>query len=74
MLKKFGIGINEAVNGVFLPATRKSPNPAGAVVHSTLHTKRYFEHVNESLGRLGSRSEVEAVLADLQKRLLAGGI
>ncbi len=74
VLKKFGIGINEAVNGVFLPATRKSPNPTGAAVHSTLHTKRYFEHVNESLGRLGSRAEVEAVLADLQKRLLAGGI
>ena len=30
VLQRFGIGINDAANGVFLPATRASANPLGA--------------------------------------------
>ncbi len=73
ILKKFGIGINDAVNGVFLPATRKAPNPTGAAVHSTLHTKKYFDLVNDSLADLRTRAEVEAMLQNIGRMLLSGG-
>ncbi len=50
VLQRFGIGINDAVNGVFLPASRAAPNAAGAAVHSTVHTRAYYQAVNEALG------------------------
>lgn len=37
MLARFGIDINDAENGVFLPMNRAAPKPAGVAVHSTLH-------------------------------------
>lgn len=46
VLQKFNIGINNAVNGVFLPANVNSPNPAGSTVHSTMHTNSYYMLVN----------------------------
>ena len=74
VLRHFGIGINDAVNGVFLPATRASPNPTGAAVHSTLHTKRYYDAVNEALQAAGTRAEAEAILRSFRQLLLSGGL
>ena len=34
ILEKFKINVDDAWNGVFLPATSKSPNPKGSIVHS----------------------------------------
>ncbi len=72
-LKQLGIGINEAVNGVFLPATRKSPNPTGAAVHTTLHTNKYYQTVNSMLTRATTRAEAEEALRAIAQTLLAGG-
>ncbi|MEM9490683.1 MAG: AHH domain-containing protein [Myxococcota bacterium] len=74
VLQRLGIGINDAVNGVFLPATRASPNPTGAAIHSTLHTKRYYDVVNIRLRASRTRAEAEKILHSLGQRLLAGGI
>ena len=74
VLRRFGIGINDAVNGVFLPATRTSPNPTGAAVHSTLHTKRYYETVDKMLRPAKTRAEVEAILREIGRILLTGGL
>lgn len=62
VLKRWGIGINDAANGVFLPATLKSPNPIGAAVHSTLHTEAYYQAVNRALRRVKTRQEALQVL------------
>ncbi|GAB4568541.1 MAG: hypothetical protein Tsb0020_22070 [Haliangiales bacterium] len=72
-LKQLGIGINEAVNGVFLPATRKSPNPTRAAVHATLHTNKYYQTVNSMLTRATTRAEAEEALRAIAQTLLAGG-
>lgn len=73
VLQRFGIGIDEAANGVFLPQNLKSLNPAGAAVHSTVHTDRYYAAVNQLLGRATSRQQVIQSLAYIRQRLLSGG-
>ncbi len=74
VLRGFGIRINDEVNGVFLPASRASPNPTGAAVHSTLHTGAYYHRVNQMLAAATTRAEAEAVLAAIRRSLLSGGL
>lgn len=72
MLARHGVGINEAANGVFLPANAASPNLSGAAVHSSLHTRHYYETVNKLLSGARSRAQVLVRLALLRKKLLTG--
>jgi hypothetical protein len=74
VLQRFGIGINDGANGVFLPATRAAPNPTGAAVHSTLHTNEYYQVVNRRLGAATTRAEAEAALNAVRQALLSGGL
>jgi hypothetical protein len=74
VLQKFGIGIDEAVNGVFLPANRAASNPAGAAVHSTLHTNEYYQQVTRMLSAATTRAEAEAALNAIRQALLSGGL
>jgi hypothetical protein len=74
VLEKFGIGINDAANGVFLPATSNSPNAMGAAVHASLHTNRYYEAVNKLLLTAKTRERALAILAGIREKLLAGGL
>ncbi|MGX7826194.1 SpvB/TcaC N-terminal domain-containing protein [Actinokineospora sp. 24-640] len=73
VLQRFGLNLDDAVNGVFLPASRASANPAGAAVHSTLHTDRYYAAVNSLLSRAQNRQQVVQSLAYIRQRLLSGG-
>ncbi|MBK9262630.1 MAG: AHH domain-containing protein [Polyangiaceae bacterium] len=72
ILAKFKIDLDEAVNGVFLPATKKTPNPTGATVHSTLHTNAYFEAVTKELEGLTTKKEVIAKLREIADQLTKG--
>lgn len=72
-LEKVGIGINEATNGVFLPATRTSANPGGAAVHSTLHTHEYYARVTDMLRSARTRAQAEHTLSEIRQILLSGG-
>lgn len=78
ILERWGIGINEAVNGVFLPAWRASPNPTGAAVHSTVHstvhTEEYYKTVTTMLKGATNRVEAIEVLQLIRQRLQAGGL
>jgi hypothetical protein len=74
VLQRFGIGINDAINGVFLPATRAAPNATGAAAHSTVHTNAYYQTVNQMLGAATTRAEAEAALRAISQALLAGGL
>jgi hypothetical protein len=74
VLERFGIGINDAANGVFLPASRAAPNAAGAAVHSTLHTGAYYQTVNQMLLGATTRAEAEAALGAIRQGLLSGGL
>ena len=72
ILARLGIGINEAANGVFLPATKASANPTGAAVHSTLHTSAYYEKVYQALRVVKTRADAESVLKGIRQDLLKG--
>lgn len=72
ILRRFGIGINDAANGVFLPRSRLAVNPGGSTVHSSVHTKNYYAFVNRSLKSVRSRAEVEGKLKQIRQMLLNG--
>jgi hypothetical protein len=72
VLRRFGININAAENGVFLPRNVGAANPQGHAVHSTLHTNRYYTEVNRLLGQATNRQEAIDVLNFIRSRLLAG--
>lgn len=74
VLRRFGIGINDAANGVFLPASRAIPNAAGAAVHSTVHTNSYYMTVNQTLATATTRAEAEMALEAIRRALLSGGL
>ncbi len=71
ILKREGIPINDAVNGVNLPRNTKVPNPQGAAVHSTLHTNDYYDKVNEAV-RIAEPGTVSDTLRDVGDRLKQG--
>jgi RHS repeat-associated protein len=72
VLTRFGIGVDDAVNGVFLPRNLASANPNGALVHSTIHTKAYYNWVNETLGSATTRNAVTSRLEYIKNTLLSG--
>lgn len=69
ILKKYGIGINDAVNGVFLPTEKGVSN---AAYHPSLHTNEYYDKVYDNLREARSREEVEFILKDIKQQLLEG--
>lgn len=74
ILKKFGIGVDEAVNGVFLPGYKTSPNPLGKVIHGNLHTDAYYRAVERELLKAATKVDAEKILrgiaANLEKGIL----
>ncbi|MCP3820578.1 DNRLRE domain-containing protein [Streptomyces sp. A3M-1-3] len=71
-LAKFGIDINDAGNGVFLPRGSASVNPSGASVHSRIHTNDYYANVNNLIGGARNASEARDVLGHLRRQLQGG--
>lgn len=72
VLGKFGMDINDADNGVFLPRSSSSANPTGAAVHSTLHTNDYYDAVNDALSGAQSRQDVQDILGSIRGSLQGG--
>ncbi|MGW1802960.1 polymorphic toxin-type HINT domain-containing protein [Streptomyces sp. NPDC001984] len=71
-LAKFGIDINDASNGVFLPRGSASANPTGASVHSRIHTDDYYAYVNDLIGGARNANEARDVLGHLRRQLQGG--
>lgn len=69
ILRQFGIGINDAANGVFLPAVK---NISGAAYHPALHNGDYYEKVNKLLRFATSKEEVIDILQDIAEELVNG--
>ena len=69
VLTRFGIGINDAVNGVFLPTVKGVSN---AAYHNTLHTEAYYKWVNSLLSDAQSREEVINILKYIADCLTKG--
>ncbi|MDH6709183.1 Skp family chaperone for outer membrane proteins [Kitasatospora sp. MAA19] len=71
-LAKFGIDINDAENGVFLPRGSASANPTGASVHSRIHTNDYFNYVNDMMAGARNANEARDVLSHIRGQLDGG--
>jgi hypothetical protein len=74
VLAKFGIGINDAANGVFLPGNSAATNGMGAAVHSVIHTAKYYRTVNEILSGAATREQALQQLGAIRDALLRGGL
>jgi RHS repeat-associated protein len=69
ILEKAGIGINDAVNGVFLPATKKASEILGGTAHSTIHTNEYFKVLTN---RLRKSQNIQEELKLIREEILNG--
>lgn len=69
VLNRFGIGINDAINGVLLPIEQ---NVSDAIYHCSMHTNEYYETVNRLLESCGSLEEVIETLRYIAECLLDG--
>ena len=69
ILEKYGIDINDAENGVFLPTEEGSSESA---YHPKLHTNEYYSKVNEMLSQATSKEDVLDILDDIREQLLDG--
>ncbi len=72
VLKKFGIDIDDAVNGVYLPQNALGRVGSTAAYHPKVHTKKYYRAVNDKLAVATSRSDAEEILSQLSAELQAG--
>jgi len=63
ILQKYGIGLDEAVNGTFLPIDQ----------HVRLHTRSYYAAVNDALSNAKSKEDVVRIIDSIRRRLKAGG-
>jgi hypothetical protein len=73
ILQKFGIGLNDAENGVYLPRDRFSSNPTGAAVHTRVHTRAYYQAVTAALRRATTRQKAIEILRSIARKLESGG-
>jgi len=62
-LERFGIGIDDAANGMFLPSN----------VHQRIHTDAYYKAVNAALTTANTRAEALEALSRIRQRLSSGG-
>ena len=69
ILQKYGIDINDAENGVFLPIVI---DVADGVYHPSLHTSAYYDEVNNLLKDATSKREVLDVLSYISELLQDG--
>ncbi len=72
ILKKFGIGINDPNNGVYLCRNTKTLCGEPGAIHSKLHTKDYYNAVNNRLRLANTREEAIAALRQIARELKDG--
>ena len=69
ILWKYGISVNDAVNGVFLPTVKSASD---ATYHPGLHTVEYYSQVNKMLNSAKSKEDVIGILNDIATQLITG--
>lgn len=74
VLAEFGIRIDDAANGVFLPSSTRVARAQGSLAapHSTIHTNEYHRAVLQTLRGANTREEALEALEQLQQWMLRG--
>lgn len=71
VLDKYGIGIDDAVNGVYLP---RSVEAGAGAIHRGGHSKAYYDLVNDALSRARSKEDAIAILKRIADGLRNGSL
>lgn len=69
ILQKYGVDINDAANGVFLPTQKGVSNSA---YHPSLHTNAYYDKVNKLLSEATCKEDVLDILEYICDELVYG--
>lgn len=69
ILEKYGIDINSADNGVFLPTEK---GVSEATYHRGLHTNNYYKNVERLFQGVSSKEEAIEVLQNIREQLIEG--
>lgn len=69
-LKKYGIDINDPMNGIFLPTSETSV--LKGTKHSGGHTRDYYNYVNSKFATANSKEDCYRVLDELKHELFEG--
>lgn len=69
-LIKFGISVENAANGVYLPS--KFDDAVKAAYHGSIHSRRYCDELYSRLSKARSKEEALLALNQIRKELLAG--
>lgn len=74
IMNRYGVDLNSASNGVFLPNAKDLPHAGSATVHSGSHTAEYARYVANAIKRANptSAADITEVLNRLRKELLNG--
>ena len=70
ILEKYGIDINDPINGILLPTNRKGT--LKGTLHSGRHTKKYCNEVNNRLRKARSKEECMEILDGIKNDLYNG--
>lgn len=70
ILEKYGIDINDPINGILLPTNRKGT--LKGTLHGGRHTKKYCDEVNNRLRKARSREECMEILDGIKEDLYKG--
>ena len=59
IMQKYGVDINDASNGVFLPTAKDASSSA---YHPSIHTNAYYDEINKLLSKATSKEDVLDIL------------
>lgn len=62
ILERFGVDIDDAINGVFLPKAQ----------HYTLHSNTYYMSINNELAQAKTKAQAEEILRSIARKLEEG--
>ena len=71
-LKKYGIDINEAINGIFLPSNNRSG--LRGTIHRGGHTQDYYDYIEQNFANCTCKKDCYEVLDKIKMELYKGKI
>ena len=69
ILQKYGVDINDAANGTFLPTVK---DVAEGAYHPSLHTNAYYDKINKLLSEATCKEDVLDILEFIGDELSSG--
>ena len=74
IIQRYGVDLNSASNGIFLPDAPNLPHAGSATVHRGSHTAEYARYVANAIKRANptSASDITEILNRLRRELLNG--